>query len=230
MRTTKQHYESIFTTHSVAGLEDIVKKLGMKVKKLYWTSEFLWKSVVAENVLVFSGNGAICSNSRLSLLDDSALKLLEEFDYIGTPSRTRSEGGDGSFSFRKRSAMLSAIRNVPHNGDAAEDYFLIEALKTMNSNGGTYKVATKEETWLIGGIKNTNEFKEEDGPPFIIHGTLPNLEHEIRNIILELCPEIKRIYPSLHHPACFGAHPKSEECAQSICALTDPSIRGKNGC
>jgi hypothetical protein len=27
MRTTKQHYESIFTTHSIAGLEDVVKKL-----------------------------------------------------------------------------------------------------------------------------------------------------------------------------------------------------------
>jgi hypothetical protein len=210
--------------------EDIFKKLGMKVKKVYWTSEFVWKSMVAENVLVFSGNGAICSNSRLSLLDDSAMNMLQEFDYIGTPSRSRSEGGDGSFSFRKRSAMLSAIRYAPHDGNAAEDYYFIETLKNMNREGGTYKVATKEETWLIGGIRNSNEFKENDGPPFIISGTLANLDDNVRNTVLEMCPEVKRLYPSLHNPACFGAHPDADKCAKSICALQDPSIRGKAGC
>lgn len=210
--------------------QDIVKKQGMKVKKLYWTSEFLWESMVADNVLVFSGNGAICSNSRLSLLDDSALKVLQDFDYIGTPSRTRSEGGDGSLSFRKRSAMLSAIRNVPYDGDSAEDYYFIEALKTINRKGGTYKVATKEDTWLIGGVKNANEFKEEEGPPFIISGTISYLDNNIRNTVLEMCPEVKRLFPSLHHPACFGAHPDADACAKSICALQDPSIRGKSGC
>mmetsp|Transcript_7433 Transcript_7433/g.14060 ORF Transcript_7433/g.14060 Transcript_7433/m.14060 type:complete len:355 (+) Transcript_7433:155-1219(+) len=210
--------------------DDLVKKLGMKVKKFYWTSEFLWKSMVAESVFVFSGNGAICSNSRITLLDDSALKVLQDFDYIGTPSRSRSEGGDGAFSFRKRSAMLSAIRTVPYNSDAAEDYYFIQALKSMNRNGGTYKVATKEETWLIGGIKNINEFKEDDGPPFIISGTLAHLDNDIRNIVLEMCPEVKRLFPSLHHPGCFGAHPNADACAKSICALQDPSIRGKVGC
>lgn len=63
---------------------DMVKKFGMKRKKLYWTSEWIWEAMLADNVIVFSGNGALCSNSKLSLLDGSAMKLFQRIDYIGT--------------------------------------------------------------------------------------------------------------------------------------------------
>lgn len=63
---------------------DMVKQFGMKRKKLYWTSEWIWEAMLADNVIVFSGNGALCSNSKLSLLDGSAMKLFQRIDYIGT--------------------------------------------------------------------------------------------------------------------------------------------------
>lgn len=44
---------------------DMIQKLGMKRKFHYWTSEWIWTSMVAERVLTFSGNGAICGNANL---------------------------------------------------------------------------------------------------------------------------------------------------------------------
>ena len=210
---------------------DMVKKYGMKKKKLFWTSEFLWQSMLAQNVLVFSGNGCICSNSKISLLDGTATEIINGFHFIGAPTRNRGgEGGDGSLSFRKKSAMLDVIRNVQYDGDAAEDFYFIKGMKELNKkNGGLYKIATKKDTNALGGI-NVTDFKEENGPPFLISGTLPNLDHSMRNVILELCPDIKRIFPSLHNPNCFGAHPDAEGCAKSICALQDVSVRGNHGC
>jgi len=73
-------------------------------------------------------------------------------------------------------------------------------------------------------------FSEENGPLMVIAGTLPNIDHDVRNLVLEMCPEIKRIFPSLHNPNCFGAHPNGTGCAEHICALQDPLIRGKVGC
>ena len=210
---------------------DMVKKIGMKRKKLYWTNEWIWNSMVADSVFVFSGNGALCSNSKLSLLDGSAMELFERFDYIGTPWWNHGGGGgSGSISYRNRTAMLNALRDQPYDGNDAEDYYFIKALKTMNKNGSDrhdkgqetwkYRVATKADTQLLGGI-NVTDFLEENGPPMVISGTLSNIDHDVRGVLLEMCPEVKRIFPSLHNPACFGAHPDSEACSKSICALKE---------
>jgi hypothetical protein len=210
----------------------MVKEFGMKRKKMYWTSEWMWQSMVSENVLVFGGNGALCSNSKLSLLDGTAMKLFERFDYIGTPWWNHGgEGGSGAISYRNRTAMLDALRDQPFDGNEAEDSYFIHALKTMNkeqlgSGHLKYRIATKADTEILGGI-NSTDFREENGPPMIISGTLPRLEHSIRQVVLEMCPEVKRIFPSLHNPACFGAHPDKESCAKTICALQDEH---KGGC
>lgn len=225
---------------------DMVKEFGMKKKKFYWASEWMWESMVSDRVLVFSGNGAICSNSKLSLLDGSAMEIFGQFDYIGTPWRNHNgEGGDGSISYRNRTAMLHALRDQPFDGNTSEDYYFIKALKAINrkqeetggDKAGTmeathiYRIASKEETQLIGGIKTENFRLQEDvGPPMIISGTLSNLAHDIRNTVLEMCPEVKRIFPSLHHPGCFGAHPNGDACANSICALQNTTVRGTHGC
>lgn len=209
---------------------NIVQKYGMKRKKGYWTDKWMWETMVANKVLVFSGNGAICSNSKLSLLDGTAVKLLSQFDYIGPPWRNLGgEGGDGAISYRDRNAMLDAINYEESNGQHSEDYYFIKTLKEMNKkNGKTYRIASKEQTYLIGGIE-TNDFDETQGPPMIISGTLSSLNHDIRNTILEMCPEVKAIFPSLHNPSCFGAHPDAKGCADSICALKDQSAH-PHGC
>jgi hypothetical protein len=205
--------------------DDLVTEFGMKKKKLYWTSKYLWNAMVADNVFVFSGNGALCSNSKISFLDGSAMELFRQFDFIGTPLRSNGEGGDGSISFRKKKSMLDVIQSSPpYDGGAAEGSYFIKALNQMNKNGANYRVATSQETQLMGGIDAFGL------PPFVISGTLGNLEHETRHAALEMCPEVKRIFPSLHNPACFGAHPDADACAKSICALQDPLVRGKHGC
>lgn len=208
---------------------DMIQKLGMKRKFHYWTSEWIWTSMVAERVLTFSGNGAICGNANISILDGSALNLLSQLDYIGTPWRNfYGMGGDGSISYRNASVMLDAIRWKAHDGKTSEDYYFIQTLNEMNQKLRTkYRIASKEQTHLFGGISDT--FKENDAPPFVIAGTMPRLDHDVRNLVLEMCPEVKTIFPSLHNPSCFGAHPNAEECSKHICALSDPKTR-PSGC
>mmetsp|Transcript_21865 Transcript_21865/g.33237 ORF Transcript_21865/g.33237 Transcript_21865/m.33237 type:complete len:364 (+) Transcript_21865:104-1195(+) len=200
---------------------NIAQKYGMKRKKGYWTNKWMWETMVANKVLVFSGNGAICSNSKLSLLDGTAMKIFSQFDYIGPPWRNLGgEGGDGAISYRNRTAMLDAINYEESNGQDSEDYYFIKTLKDMNKkHGKTYRIASKEQTYLVGIEKNN--FDETQGPPMIISGTLSSINHDTRNTILELCPELKVIFPSLHNPSCFGAHPDAKGCADSICALKD---------
>lgn len=216
---------------------DEVKK--NKKNKQMWTTEWIWDSMVSSRVLVFSGNGAICSNSKRSIAEFSDL------DYIGIPwGRNGGLGGDGStYSVRNQAAMLAAIRyqknkGSPHDGNERDDIFFARTLKEMNDGGvGKFNIATKNQTEEFGGLAQFNgdfadekhkKAAEELGPPTVVSGTIPQFSHPARELMLDLCPELKLIFPSLHNPACFGAHPKSDKCAESICALRkDPK---KGGC
>jgi hypothetical protein len=55
----------------------------------------------------------------------------------------------------------------------------------------------------------------------VVSGTQDKLEFAHREDLLMVCPELKIIFPSLHEPACFGAHPDPVKCKSSICALQD---------
>jgi len=213
---------------------DIIEKHGLRKKKLYWTDPWLWENMVADRVLVFGGNGALCSNSNRSLADRTAMDgLLDRFDYIGTPwTKMNGQGGDGSISYRNRTAMLDAIRFKTYDGHQTDDLYFITALAGMNKLAKTadryrYRIATKEQTHLFGGA--AEDFMETSGAPMILSGTLDKLDHESREVILFLCPELKVIFPALHNPNCFGAHPNATECARHICALKDPKIKS-GGC
>ena len=224
--------------------EDLISKFGHRKKLLYWTNSWIWENLVADRVLVFNGNGVICSNGLLSLLDGSALtQLFQHVDYIGSPWKSHyGEGGDGSFSFRNRNAMLDAIKYKPYDlkKDSREDYYFLRNLKEINNrenDGGggggdkiTYRIATKEQTHLFAG--NLESFDNERGPPslpMVVSGTMASLDHKVRQNILNACPELGMLFPMLHHPSCFGAHPDGEECGKHICALT-PSSERKSGC
>ncbi len=217
--------------------QDLVSKYGERKKLLYWTDKWLWESLVADNVLVFNGNGVICSNAKLSLLDGSAYnELFKDLDYLGSPWRLSwGEGGDGSYSFRNRKAMLDALQFKRYDVKyGREDQFFINTLKKMNKDGKgerVYRVATKEQTHLFAG--NLDSFTEDgnDPPPLplVVSGTLPQLEHAVRQNVLSACPELGMMFPLLHHPSCFGANPDGKECSKHICALKDRSER-KSGC
>mmetsp|Transcript_7318 Transcript_7318/g.10464 ORF Transcript_7318/g.10464 Transcript_7318/m.10464 type:complete len:367 (+) Transcript_7318:498-1598(+) len=226
LRLIRNHHKRIILTPIP---QELYEQKGPRDRKAYLTHPWMWENMVSDRVLLFSGNGVICSNSKMSFLDDHTSNFLHQFDYIGSPWRQMSGiGGEGTISFRNRQAMLHAIKFKSHDGREKDDVYFVKALLGINEQAGNqvYRVASKLETQSFGGTQN---FTEESGPPLIISGTLPQLDHDLRESILALCPELKIIFPVLHNPNCFGASPNAEECSKSICALRDPLTR-RGGC
>lgn len=171
-------------------------------------SEWLWKSVLAENVLLFGGNGALCANTQ------TALDYFVGFDFVGAPwTQHQGRGGDGStHSFRHKSAMLQVLEKYPPNKDDSPDYaYFVNHM--VNDN--MFQVANRKDTMAFAGVW------ELDQAPFLLSGTQAGLNYTLRDNVLSTCPELKVIFPSLHEPACFGAHPNGPKCKESICALQD---------
>ncbi|KAL3911189.1 MAG: hypothetical protein SGILL_007379, partial [Bacillariaceae sp.] len=78
-----------------------------------------------------------------------------------------------------------------------------------------FHVADRAATYKFGGVT------EPDSSPFVVSGTQAHLNWTSRDALLGVCPELKVIFPSLHEPSCFGAHPDGEKCKATICALKD---------
>eukprot|EP00980_Cylindrotheca_fusiformis_P026077 scaffold15305_cov126-Cylindrotheca_fusiformis.AAC.15 len=174
-------------------------------------SSWIWESMIAENVLMFGGNGAFCGNRKVSI------DYFLQFDYVGAPwLKYYGKGGDGSsHSFRHRSAMLDIIKEHPPNdGDAEYNYFI----KHMIKDSSKYKIAGPNVTAAFaGGTRDT---------PLLLSGTQAHANWTTRESMLATCPELKIIFPSLHEPSCFGAHPNGEECKKTICALNEIPPQG----
>jgi Protein of unknown function (DUF5672) len=185
-------------------------ELTKKKPKEIMKSEWLWDQVVAENVLVFSGNGAFCANSKNNLKD------FLEYDYVGVPwGRHTGKGGDGSsHSFRKKSAMLRILKDHPPASEMDTPDFQY-FVKYLLDDEKHYRVADRDTTFAFGGVI------DPDTSPLVISGTQAHLNWTSRDALLGVCPELKVIFPSLHEPTCFGAHPNGEKCKATICALQD---------
>ena len=81
---------------------------------------------------------------------------------------------------------------------------------------------TPDQTLAFGGVQQiSSDNKVLNRVPYVAAGTFANLAWDERETLLKHCPEIKTIFPSLHEPSCFGAHPKPDTCRQSICALQE---------
>jgi hypothetical protein len=187
---------------------DILRRKPKEIMK----SEWLWENMIADNVFLFGGNGALCGNSKVPI--DAFLN----YDYVGAPwMRFNGIGGDGStHSFRKRSKMLEILKEHPPNdGDQDYHYFL----KFMIKDEERYKIADRNITMAFAGINS-------DHAPLLLSGTQPKLNWTTRDTILAVCPEVKIIFPSLHEPACFGAHPNGNRCKATICALNEIPQQG----
>ncbi len=200
----QQSHESSWTVGRITWTPLPTNMVQQKPKQIF-KSTWFWESMLAENILLFGGNGALCANSQASLNDFRA------WDYVGTPwTLHHQKGGDGStHSFRHRSAMLSILQTYPLDNGPDYQFFVKHLLER------DYKVANKETTMAFGGIS------EWDRAPFLLSGTQAKLNWTQRENILSVCPEIKVIFPSMHEPACFGAHPNGTKCKESICALQD---------
>lgn len=186
---------------------ELTKKKPKEVMKSKW----LWDSVLAENVLTFTGNGVFCANSKTTVED-----FLEN-DYVGVPwGKFHGIGGDAvSHSLRKRSDMIRILEKHPPEAemDSVDSHYFAKHL----IEEGTAKMANVSTTVLFGGVTDDIETA-----PFVVSGTQAKLEFKRRESLLHVCPELNIIFPSLHEPNCFGAHPDPEKCKASICALQDP--------
>ena len=86
-----------------------------------------------------------------------------------------------------------------------------------------FRVASKEQTIAFGGVYDLSDSATQGlvRLPLVVAGTQSRLTYAKRDSLLKHCPELKVIFPSLHEPACFGAHPNAETCKASICALQE---------
>jgi hypothetical protein len=199
-------------------LTPLPKYLTKLKPKQIMKSPWLWESVAAEHVLVFSGNGALCANTNRSLND------FVGYDFVGIPSKHRTgRGGDGStHSMRRKSAMQEILRDHPPTPkEEADDTDWVYFMRYMLKNETRYPLAPLEVQEQFGGGAAALSSGEHHHPPLVISGTLAYLNWTARESFLQTCPELKTIFPSLHEPACFGAHPNGTKCKATICALRD---------
>lgn len=148
-------------------------------------------------------------------------------DYCGAPWNTHyGVGGDGgSHSFRNRKAMLKVLEHAAKErltANGSEYEFFVKTMLQMNQKDASkFAVATKEQTFALAGVTGLSSEAGLERMPLVVAGTQARLSWEERDSLLKHCPEVKTIFPSLHEPACFGAHPKADVCKASICALQD---------
>lgn len=202
---------------------------------------WFWHALVADRVLLFSGNGVLCAHGNtqevwehFGLVGGGTTTL----DYLGTPwKQLEGVGGDGStHTFRNRTTMLRVLQhiNATKKIDIATDHItylrLVSTMQQLNNdktnNIQQFRIGTPEETDIFGGFSSNtppNDKNKDPRVPMIVSGTRSDLSYAKREELLALCPELKSIFPSLHEPSCFGAKPNGERCAKSICALQVPT-------
>lgn len=193
-------------------------------------SLWFWENVAAERVVLFSGNGAFCGNQPTSSSNSSSswTELLS-LDYCGVPwTNYDGIGGDGnSHSIRSRQGMLRVLQYAQTNKITMQsERQLVATIIRMNNDivgPGTspIRLASYEQTIQFGGVYNLSTPDGLQRLPLVVAGTQARLTWKERDSLLKHCPELRIIYPSLHEPACFGAHPDADRCKATICALQD---------
>jgi hypothetical protein len=183
---------------------------------------WFWNTLVADKVLLFSGNGAFCGNHP-----ESVWSMLSTTDYCAAPwPRHNGNGGNaGTHSYRNRTAMLEVLQYHQQNtkNGFGSDVDVVKEMMEMNLKGlSSFRVATPDQTMQFGGASNLSVGDALTYVPLAISGTQAGLMYKQRDSLLKHCPELKMIFPSLHEPSCFGAHPVKGTCQATICAMQDP--------
>jgi hypothetical protein len=211
----------------VVELTQLPSSLVKLKKKELLTHEWLWENMLADRVLMFGGNSAMCGNTAHKFEDFSG------YDWIGAPWHHFSgRGGDGGISFRSRLVMLQVIRReLSKHGEAEraaakkkwgyEDQFFVSRLLEMEKEGMQFNIADKNST-----LKFAASGSHAPEGVFAASMTLSSADYDTRDKFLSYCLELKMIFPSLHDPNCFGAQPNPALCKESICALQEPLVGG----
>ena len=184
--------------------------------KVIMASSWLWNSIPAEHVMVFSGNGAFCGNHPTVIWEQ-----LQQYDFVGIPHHAYPGGDASSHSWRSRRAMMEILADS--TVDATSSAAMAKKLLQLQSadEGRPFQIADSAMTQRFGGVYNLSHSEGVERVPLVVAGTQARLTYAERDSLLKHCPELKVIFPSLHEPACFGAHPKPDTCRASICALQE---------
>jgi len=122
----------------------------IKKNKLLLSSWF-WKSLMAENVLLFGGTAALCANTEFEVSN------FTNFDYIGAPWNSyQGKGGEGGITIRKRSVMEALTLQFEKDslsgkstGTAREDTVIVRSLVDWKA-----RLANKEVRFSFGCAAN----------------------------------------------------------------------------
>lgn len=210
----------------VTDIPDELLVKGSKPKHVL-SSSWLWHAMAGDAVVLFSGNGAFCGNHHGSTWNH----FVRHVDFCGTPARGGMQDVS-THSFRNRLVMVDAMAYAAQHQmtpTGTEGAFIRDVLERMQTNGTVIRMGNTKDMELLGGVTNltmTNGTLQRI--PLLVSGTHAAMAWHERDSLLKHCPELKMIFPSMHEPACFGAHPNPAVCQQSICALQD--VVPKQGC
>ena len=113
--TKKMNRSFILTNLNLENINSLVE-----YNKLLTSKQF-WNSVSGENLIIFQTDSAFNSNSPHTI--DEFI----EYDYVGAPWDThwwkRKTGGNGGFSFRRKSKILEHIEKQKYEGGPEDIYF-----------------------------------------------------------------------------------------------------------
>lgn len=151
------------------------------------TSEHFWKRVLGEKILFFQIDSAMCSNSPHKIND------FLKYDYIGAPWDTswfafdRSHlVGNGGFSLRTRSKILSLLGHMKYDFKIPEDVWYAQHLHRVNAVIPSVEIA---KTFSVESI-----YYER---PLGVHRYA--LRCSVRTKLFETCPEARLIMPESCH-------------------------------
>uniref|UniRef100_A0A6C0FF70 DUF5672 domain-containing protein n=1 Tax=viral metagenome TaxID=1070528 RepID=A0A6C0FF70_9ZZZZ len=168
----------------------ILKNLGVKNLKILdynnlLTSKDFWNSIDGENILIYQTDTVICGDPG------DKLKPFLKYDYVGAPwvngKHSNGKGGNGGLSFRKKSAMLKALRDKKYNGlaDIAEDIYFSNSDLNFPSQEEAKKFSaeTMYSKSPFGVHKPWGQYKNE----------IPYLSKKEMSELRETCPELSTI-------------------------------------
>jgi hypothetical protein len=107
-----------------------------------FTSPVFWKRIRGEKVLTFQIDSAMCSNSPHKVTD------FLQYDYVGAPwdlsfflFDKQYRVGNGGFSLRTRSKVLTLLALVPYDPKLPEDVFYAQNMHRVNGSIPSIEIA-----------------------------------------------------------------------------------------
>lgn len=158
----------------------------IKVNAIDYTNHLLtnitfWQMVKGEKILFFQLDSIFCSNSPHKLND------FLHYDYIGAPWHTRfklpAKVGNGGFSLRSRSKLITLISNHTYNQRDNEDVWFARFLPLVNATIAPEDIA---KTFSVETIFHAT--------PLAVHKPI-HLETKEQKVLCQTCPELRIIPP-----------------------------------